>query len=169
MPTYKTTLSLRDYQGRIGRMTFWSQGATVAAVTASAQGVGAAIAALSYGRGLKTIGPGSNGFNGFAIGAFGAYSIATVKARLGFRAANGMVHWFELPAPVSGMFEPDEMTVLPTFATVATLIAAMTDGTTCGRNGDALTTFVGGLRIQRAPRTRANINILSPLRTAPEE
>ena len=169
MPVFKTTLSVRDYQGRIGKMVYYSQGATVAAVTASAGAVSAALAALSYGRGLKTVGPDANGFNGFTLGIFGAYSIASVKARLTFRDSDGGTHRFLLPCPISGMFEADEETVLPSLAAVVTLIAAMTDGTTCGRSGVPLSAYVGGTRlIQRIP-TRTNINILSPLRTSPEE
>ena len=65
MSSFRSTMSGHDNRGRVAKMTYFSQGANVGAVSASAIAAAAALQALTNCVNMKVVGPGANGQNGY--------------------------------------------------------------------------------------------------------
>lgn len=121
--------------------------------------------------------PWQNTFN-----STGDYKAVEDKAVLVFQDAAGVVHRYQLPCPLAGIFMSDQQTVDPTVASVkqfvADMIAATFGGTaknaailfaTVSASGYSLTSFVGGYRLMRKAQRKFNIFTLNPSLNGPGE
>jgi hypothetical protein len=115
-------------------------------------------------------------------GAAATYEDVEDKAVMTFATGFGAIHRFEIPAPLSAIFMADGETVDPTNVNVKHLVADMINSTYSGtapnadittahsdRNGQALTTWYGGVRARRKMRRRVNIFTKNPALTGPDE
>lgn len=90
------------------------------------------------------------------------------KARLVFQDASGALHRYEIPAPKASLFLADQETVDTANATLGTLVADML-ANVVSRNGVALNSLVGGIRIRRRLHRRFSIFTHNPALTGPGE
>jgi len=99
-----------------------------------------------------------------------------------FQDAAGVVHRYQLPCPLAGIFMSDQQTVDPTVASVKQFVADMIAATfgwtaknaailfaTVSVSGYSLTSFVGGYRLMRKAQRKFNIFTLNPSLNGPGE
>jgi len=116
--------------------------------------------------------------NGIQIpGTYGVqadYGSAEDKALFTFVDSGGNIHRYQVPAPKAAIFYADGETVNPANGLVAAWVNVMTNFAAnayfiSSRDGEPLSTFVGGIRLRRRMQRRLNIFIKNPAETGPAE
>ncbi len=138
----KATMAFVDTTGQASRVIAYT------ADQAAANTLSAAIAAASNAGQRNVDGITVTIHTGAATAA--DYFDVEDKASLVFKAADGSTHKYQIPAPVTAMFDPaDQETVLHSDPTG--VIAAFIAGG-LAYTGSALTTFIAGKRLRRRSR-----------------
>jgi hypothetical protein len=101
-------------------------------------------------------------------GATGQFQDIEDKAVFVFQTTTGSLHRYHVPAPKAAIFAADLETVNLAFATVATFITDML-AQVASRDGEPLTTCIGGMRLRGKKKRRINIFTQNPTETGPDE
>lgn len=161
MAGISTTASWRDLRGRVGKVRFNVAAGTPANESTQASAVVTAISNMSEAAFVVSHGAFNTAPTSVIYGASATYSTVEDKAVFTFQTAVGAIHRLQVPAPQSGIFLADGMTVDITATAVAAFITA-TVGIITDANGNALTTMVGGIRVRRKLQRKINIFSLGP-------
>ncbi len=168
MPVYRETLTFRDAKGQTARVSFYCTAATFAAATPLANTVATDMEALTNSAISQATGPYTLIPSPVVYGGAGQFQDSSDKAALSFTTATGAIHRYQVPAPLAAIFLADLETVDPSNAAVTAFVAAM-EAVACSRDGSAITTFIGGIRLRRKMPRRFNIFTKNPAETGPGE
>lgn len=175
MAVFPQTTTYRDAKGQTAVMKLYVSAADAAAASAAGQNIITALNALTNAanngsRGAFSSAPAAN-----VYGTDAPYPTIEDKATFTFQTAVGSIHRYQLPAPLTAIFRPDDETVKsPNGAGDAqeillnNLVTAMV-GHACSRDGVLIDSWIGGVRQRRKMRRRFNIFTLNPDLTGPGE
>jgi hypothetical protein len=159
----------RDIKGFTAGMRYHvASGGT--AITQQTAAIAVATAAVACSNAALEIAHGPNTSNAQppVFGTAAQYIGVHMKAVYTFRAADGTLHRFQIPAPHIAIFEVDQQTVDAAQADSAAFITAVLANVVTA-NGSALTSFAGGQYRSRPQSRKLNINIKVPELDEPAE
>lgn len=152
---FPASIMFRDAKNQTSSMRFYLVGApnTDAELTA----IEAAAQAISNAHASSRVNP----TGPLVSGSAAVYEDVEDKAEIVFTDANGVLHRYELPAPIAGIFQADGETVDFSNANVGAFAAAMV-GHACGRDGVTCSAAVGGFRLRRRAVRKFNVFTRNP-------
>jgi hypothetical protein len=167
MATFKQSFGFRDCQGNVRRLTLYLSAADAAAASTAAQAIATAAGAISLAALQSATGP-YHLEAAPTYGSTGQYEDVEDKAVMTFATANGGVHRYRIPAPGQFIFWADQKTVNGSQSVVGDFTDAII-GHACSRDGNVLTTFVGGTRARGPTSRRLNVYLKSANLDQPAE
>lgn len=168
MPTYPQSVTYRDDKGQTASVRMFVAAADEATALTDAQTIITAMNALTNAandgaRGAYTSSPTVHSY-----GANAEYETVEDKAQLSFQTSTGAIHRYQVPAPKTAIFLADGETVDPANGLVTTFAAAVV-AAGASRDGAAISTFIGGIRVRRKFQRKFNIFTRNPALTGPGE
>jgi hypothetical protein len=160
MPTYAESATYRDSKGQTSVVNFFVTAADEDTARPLANTIVTAMSALTNAafdgaKGAYTSSPATH-----AYGATAEYETVEDKA--------GAIHRYMIPAPKAAIMSADRETVDPANGLVVTFVAAMV-AAGASRDGVAIDSFVGGIRIRRRFKRKFTIFTKNPALTGPGE
>jgi len=133
------------------------------------------ITALTNAAFQSSAGPSTSVPTAPVTGAQATYETAEDKLQMVFTTATGVIHRYDIPAPLAVVFLNDGETVDNTSALVKQYIADMLNQTylavpvsagqtagACSRNAEVLSAFIGGIRVRKRLQRKQSILSVSP-------
>lgn len=168
MPTYAESATYRDSKGQTSVVNFFVTAADEDTARPLANTIVTAMSALTNAafdgaKGAYTSSPATH-----AYGATAEYETVEDKALMTFQTNTGAIHRYMIPAPKAAIMSADRETVDPANGLVATFVAALV-AAGASRDGVAIDSFVGGIRIRRRFKRKFTIFTKNPALTGPGE
>lgn len=162
MPAILETATYRDAKGNLGRVRFYvAQTGTQITQATAANTIITDMNALTNAFLQAAHGPINQAPLDVNYGGLAQFQNAADKMMMVFQSSAGTWHRYQIPAPKATNFLTDLETVDPSVLAVSTYIADMIANTT-DQFGNALTKYIGGIRLRRKISKRLNITILGP-------
>lgn len=171
VPISLERMGFRDAKGQTAVVKTWIAGAADAnAQRTAANAVTVAVSNISNCNVISLRGPYDLGPLPIVYGVSGEFDNALDKLMYAFADANGALHRFQIPAPLAAVFLADKQTADQSNALIIALNTAFVTNVV-GRQGQPLTTVIGGVRIRRKYPRRPGMLVKDPLLTTgvPEE